>query len=233
MLLLVSVAEPVYQSPSDHPAPVGSILCVLLASEAVETLAAAVAFRRGSPWAPTVIIGSSSQVAARSLLDHSGSPALWMTPLTDGSLPHAREVTTVVAEQEPPSTASFIAYVTERAGDPVGAAVGKALAMEQPTRGIRSELRRRGPFCLHDWARAHLLLTYLGEATRRGLSQEAVALRYGITPRSLSGWTRHFLGCGWRTAVGLGSWEARLETALRGARYSPDHHNARAASQSA
>lgn len=233
MLLLVSVADPVYRPVSEGIGMPGSILCVLLTDSAVETLAEAVAFRVRNPWAPAVIIGSSSQVAARVLLDRGGSSALWMTPSADGSLPHAREIAATVTQREPVSKGAFVAYLAQRAGERLGAAVARALGPERLTRGVRSQLRRCGPFGAYDWARAHLLLTYLSETTRAGLSQEAVALHHGVTPRSLSVWTKRFLGCNWRAAVDLGSWEARLEIALRAAGYLPGYPGSQDSAQSA
>ena len=216
VLLTINPGSSAYGPATERPFPVGTVLCVVLNGDRLPALAEARAAWSESRWMPLVVIGRREEWdAARVLLSAHGRVPLHVSALPGDALPSPADVIGEVAARAPVTVDEVAGYVVDRCGASCGAAVAAALTEEMPSKRTRALLRGCGDLSPHDWTRVYRLLHYLGDAAHAQLSQEAVAMRSAASSRSLSIGTQQFLGLGWRAALALGSWEARLEAVLR------------------
>ena len=223
MLFLVDPVAPSYAVVPAAPCPLGSVLVVALNESPLSDIAAAISVAGANRWVPLVLAGVVKERLAAAALLGNGSWPLGLGWMPGDALPKAGEILDVVRQQPCPTPSAVAEFVHHRCGANCGERVKAVLSGVPISHRIRRLLRLHGSLSPHDWSRAFMLLQYLGQAARSpGLSQEAVALRHQATSRSLSTWTHNLMGMGWRGAVSLGCWEARLEAVLRQGGYVAD-----------
>jgi hypothetical protein len=223
VLFLVDPVAPGYAVVPAGPCPLGSILVVALNESPLIDIAAATRVAGANRWVPLVLAGVVKERTAAAALLGTGSWPLGLGWMPGEALPKAWEVMDVVRQQPRPTPSAVAEFVHHRCGANCGESVKTVLSGGPISHRIRRLLRLHGSLSPHGWSRVVVLLQFLGEAARSpGLSQEAVALRHEATSRSLSMWTHKLMGMGWRAAVSLGSWEARLEAVLRQGCYVTD-----------